>query len=145
MISDHHTALVECAARWAKRKGFRVVATDAIAPVLDTGEKPDVIAWRSGVSILIECKTSRQDFLADRKKSVRLNPLIGVGDWRFMFCPVGLVSASELPEGWGLVEMDGQKFIEAGVPGNTQWIGDKPFRGNKEAENQFLYSMLVRR
>ncbi|MES3674623.1 hypothetical protein QC589_01570 [Halomonas elongata] len=46
-------------------------------------------------------KVSRADFLADSKK--RHRHAGGVGSWRYFMCPEGLISADELPVGWGLL------------------------------------------
>lgn len=65
-----HADLVAPAARWLKgtvRCG--VVLTEA--PSMD-GESPDAIGWRSGYSVLVECKASRADFLADSRKPHRV-------------------------------------------------------------------------
>lgn len=78
-------------------------------------ELPDVIGfrtggiirdgqWESGIaSVLIEVKVSRSDFLSDRKKSFRIRPEKGMGDFRYYCCPKGLISKEEVPDGWGLL------------------------------------------
>ena len=55
-------------------------------------------------SVVIECKASRADFLADARKSFRTNPEEGLGCERFYLTTPGLISANELPKGWGLLE-----------------------------------------
>lgn len=68
-------------------------------------EIPDAIGWRRAVqSILVECKTSRSDFFADRSKYFRRNPEQGMGMARYMMTPPKLVRPEELPAGWGLLE-----------------------------------------
>jgi len=96
-----HQELVERAAAYLKgtmRCGvvFTELSTQAI-------ETPDAIGFRSGESILLECKTSRNDFFHDRKKPHRRVPQIGVGKYRFYFVPDGLVKPEEVPERWGLI------------------------------------------
>lgn len=77
-------------------------------------ELPDVIGFRTGIirdgrwdggvaSLLVEVKVSRGDFLADRKKSFRLHPEKGMGDFRYYCCPKGLIRKEEVPNGWGLL------------------------------------------
>jgi hypothetical protein len=66
-------------------------------------EIPDAIGWRSYESYLVECKTSRADFLADLKKPHRVNPDWGMGDRRYYMTPPDLVQPDELPEHWGLL------------------------------------------
>ncbi len=73
------------------------------------GENPDVFGVRHGIhshgigTFLLEAKTSRADFLADRFKPHRLNPELGMGKYRYYICPTGLIKTEELPEKWGLI------------------------------------------
>jgi hypothetical protein len=67
---------------------------------------PDAIGWkRASHSVLVECKVTRADFLADRGKPFRAKPEQGVGSERFYLTPPGLVKVEELPVGWGLLEL----------------------------------------
>ena len=113
------SALVELAVRWLRttyRCGI-ILSEQACC----TGEVPDVIGWKGvsrgapGVrrarrgascrSVLVECKISRADFLADRGKPWRLDPQSALGCERFYMAPAGLIAAAELPPGWGLLEV----------------------------------------
>lgn len=85
------------------------------------GENPDVIGFRHGTqswrefddkpylcgydvgTVLLEAKSSRADFLADKNKPHRLNYETGIGKWRYFICPVDLIQPEELPEKWGLI------------------------------------------
>jgi hypothetical protein len=70
-----------------------------------SGEMPDAIGWKRAChSVLVECKVTRSDFLADRAKPYRLKPEQGVGCERFYLVPAGLVRREEIPAGWGLLE-----------------------------------------
>jgi hypothetical protein len=82
-----------------------VVTSDTVT---DADDIPDVIGWRNGVSYLIECKASRADFKADAKKPQR-SAGTGMGEYRYYFCPKDLLEKIEIPEGWGLIELDGKK------------------------------------
>ncbi len=74
--------------------------------VSDGFELPDVIGWMvNGTSWLIEVKTSRSDFLVDRKKAFRKEPSLGLGNFRWYATPPGLVKPEEMPLGWGLLEV----------------------------------------
>jgi hypothetical protein len=67
---------------------------------------PDAIGWkRANHSVLVECKVTRADFLADRCKPFRQKPDQGVGCERFYLTPAALVKPEELPVGWGLLEL----------------------------------------
>lgn len=139
-----HDQLVEIADRWLKRKGCQVRITDQMRASTLSGEQPDNVGWRDGLSLMIECKTSRGDFLADQKKRFR-RTREGMGDWRFYLCPEGVITPEDLPEGWGLLWVKNGKVQEiTGVPANTQWWSRKPFEGNKRDETILLTSALRR-
>lgn len=112
-----HADLVEIAEKWLlKRCGFAFRELTTFA-----GETPDGIGFRSGGSILVECKATRSDFLSDKKKFFRRKPEMGVGMFRFYMCPIGLIKPEELPEKWGLlyVSDSGQVRQKAGPKGNV--------------------------
>ena len=141
-----HDILCTKAKEWLKRQGCKVAFHDKFKAVTGTGEQPDAIGWRSGASILIECKASRSDFLSDKGKRFRKDPGMGMGDWRFYFCPPGVVTLDDLPDGWGLLYCRENKVERVfGLPrNNADWFDGKPFDGNKHAENSMLVSALRR-
>lgn len=140
-----HDNLCLLAERFLTKQNFGVVFHDKFKAYTNSGEQPDCLGFRSGLSCLIECKTSRSDFLVDKRKKFRINPQMGLGDWRFFLTPKGLVTVDELPTGWGLLETDGKRVIKVfGFPTNTEWFSDKPFTGNKQAECDYMYSALRR-
>jgi hypothetical protein len=72
---------------------------------------PDAIGWKRRChSVLVECKVSRADFLADRAKAWRQNPESGVGSERYYLSLAGMIAAKELPTGWGLLEARGREI-----------------------------------
>ena len=99
---DAHAKLVLRGARWLHAQGCRVVLHDPFRAAVSTGEQPDDIGWRDGLSILIEVKVTFADFLADQKKPFRKDPSKGMGDWRFFLCPPEVIQPADLPSGWGL-------------------------------------------
>lgn len=140
-----HSVLVERAARWLKNQNCGVVFDDRFCPATPNGEQPDAMGFRSSVSIMIECKSSRSDFLSDKRKRFRANPILGMGDWRFYMCPPDIIKVKDLPEGWGLLYFDGRVVKKIhGVPPNTQWFSKKPFQGQRDAELSMMYSALRR-
>jgi hypothetical protein len=96
-----HSRLVALAAAWLrKRKLCSVVVTE----LTHSGpESADAIGFRMGLSWLCECKASRADFLADKKKHFRRYPASGMGTRRFYVCDDGVIEPVDLPEGWGLL------------------------------------------
>jgi len=134
-----HSQLVELAVRWLRRQGCRVILHDPFRTPL--AEQPDAIGWRDGLSLLVEAKTSRADFLADAQKPWRIDPAKGMGDWRFFLAPAGLLSPDELPPGWGLLEAAGARVrLAAGGPRGNRWWGDIPFVACKRQETSMLVS-----
>ena len=97
-----HARLVTMAVRWLR--GYRcgvVLSEQACA----SGEMPDAIGWKGAChSVLVECKVSRADFLADRAKAFRSHPELGVGCERYYLVPAGLLSERDVPTGWGWLE-----------------------------------------
>ena len=97
-----HAQLVQHAVRWLRAYRCGVVLSEQACA---SGETPDAIGWkRASHSVLVECKISRADFLADREKPWRQKPESGVGCERFYLAPAGLLRPEELPAGWGLLE-----------------------------------------
>jgi hypothetical protein len=101
-----HAQLVEKAVRWLRHYRCGVVLSEQACV---SGEMPDAIGWkRANHSVLVECKITRADFLADRAKPFRSKPERGVGCERFYLTPANLVRPEELPTGWGLLELRGR-------------------------------------
>ena len=113
-----HGDLVERAVRWLRNSERCPLVIGDFRWL--SGECPDAMGWSArGVSTLIECKASRADFYADRRKGWRHNGR-GVGDRRFYFTPKGLVRPDELPDGWGLLEVWGQQVRRIVKPETRQ-------------------------
>lgn len=111
-----HSAIQAAVARWLRKQqdgpAFRsacsVVLTDLVAC---TRETPDVIGWNSYLSVLVEVKASRSDFLAERKKAHR--SVRGMGTRRYYAAPAGMLQPEEIPDGWGLLEIGERGAIMA--------------------------------
>lgn len=114
---SEHARLVSSGAAWLRRQGFAVVATELSTAA--TQEIPDVIGFRSLCSVVIEAKVSRADFLRDKKKWHRQRG--GLGIYRFYLCPPGIISASELPERWGLLHDNGATVARVVCPRGNMW------------------------
>lgn len=115
---DHkkHELLVKRAVEWLRRyyKCGVILSEQYCA----TGEVPDVIGWRDRCkSVLVECKVSRADFLADAEKPFRRNPEEGMGSQRFYMAPAGVIRPQELPAHWGLLELEGREVQLVVKPG----------------------------
>lgn len=101
-----HGDLVRVAERWLRNtKRCGVVLTEHVGG----HEVPDAMGWKGGTSYLVECKVSRADFFADRRKTSRYQPQFRPAVHCWYLVPFGLVTADELLPGWGLLEYDGQR------------------------------------
>jgi len=136
-----HSECVEAAARYMSKR-CPVVLPEFFS---HNAELPDVIAWRHDYSTVIECKASRGDFLADKKKHFRMYPEKGMGDYRYFCCPKGMISKDELPDGWGLLYVYPSGLVRE-VKGSfvvnedpTSWQNQGKFKKNIEAELYLLF------
>ena len=114
-----HHQLCERAAAWLR-------SNQKCDPVLtrvgSTAEVPDAIGWALQGRVVIECKTSRADFLNDKKKYTRLKhpehgwtyrgkthhrkelieqgyieePVLNMGCRRFFMCEPGIIEAEDI-------------------------------------------------
>jgi hypothetical protein len=97
-----HSVLVNRAVDWLRRYGCGIILSEQYCA---TGEVPDAIGWKGFCkSVVVECKASRADFLADANKSFRVKPEEGLGAERLYLAPAGIIKPEELPKYWGLVE-----------------------------------------
>src|SRR4051812_45775163 len=110
MASVTHQHLVAKAVEWLRaRYRCGVILSEQYC---STGEVPDAIGWKKQChSVIVECKASRADFLADATKSFRVKPEDGLGCERFYFAPAGTIKLEELPTGWGLLEYARREVI----------------------------------
>lgn len=131
-----HDELVERAVRWLKGTGKCGVAVPEL--VTYASENPDAIGWKDQglTSIMIECKISRADFLADRKKWVRRQAERGVGDLRYYMTIDGVISPEELPKNWGLLIVRG-RTVRCAVKADRQ-------PSSVKASQIMMYSLLRR-
>lgn len=136
-------------AKWMKRQGFAVVATEVVA--LGCQEIADVVGFRSTCSMILESKVSREDFLRDLKKPHRHEG--GLGLYRFFICPPGVILESDLPPRWGLLYYRGKMIEEVVRPAGNFWPGPdtklpqwRAFQNQPDlhAERKVLFSLCRR-
>lgn len=97
-----HAQLVDIAVHWLRTYRCGVVLSEQACV---TGETPDAIGWKGKCySVVVECKVTRGDFLADLKKPWRNDAGHALGCERFYLAPRNLISVDELPAGWGLLD-----------------------------------------
>lgn len=143
-----HSELVDRAERWLKNTmGCGVVLKELTSYCSET---PDAIGFQSGHSILVECKASRADFHAGKKKLFRQFPEQGMGNYRYYMCEPGIINSDDLPEKWGLLHVKGKRVIQVvnalNPKGGNIAQGDNRFRSEWliREERKLLYSALRR-
>jgi len=132
-----HKQLVKRAGIWLRNNQVCTVVLTELTT--SNSEIPDVLGFFSngGGSILIECKATRADFLADKKKIFRQHPEMGMGLQRYLATPKALVKEEELPNRWGLLWL-----TEHRVTVVKEASGSEEY--NKRAEITMLVSVLRR-
>jgi hypothetical protein len=121
-----HARLVRKAVAWLRSYRCGVVLSEQACI---SGEMPDAIGWKRAChSVLVECKVSRADFLADRAKPFRQKPDSAVGCERFYLAPHALIRPEELPAGWGLLELHNRE-IEMIRASKKNLRSEEGFRG----------------
>jgi len=105
-----HKDLVKIGKRWLKEIAkCDIVIAERSAP--GSPEVPDVFGVKNSKhSFLLECKASRSDFRADDNKWFRHNDL-GMGQTRYYLAPKNIIPLEEVPESWGLLEVEGKKVV----------------------------------
>jgi Holliday junction resolvase len=72
-----HAELVEIGVKWLRTEvGVLMAVTEQKS---SANEIPDILAYKGGHSILIECKVSHEDFIADRRKPSRISESAPMG------------------------------------------------------------------
>lgn len=138
-----HDVLVTAAAQWLRvDRACSIVSTEIRTHAT---EIPDVLGWREIYSYIVECKTSRSDFLADQHKPWRKHPEQGMGMFRYYCTPPRLLHPEEVPCGWGLLEAWGNSIepIIDPIPryGESTAV---PFARNTDGEILVLQSIIRR-
>jgi len=134
-----HNKLVEVAKWWlVSAKGCNPVFTEKGSARIS--EVPDAIGWVKGESILVECKSTRADFLKDKAKNFRIATHTGMGNWRYFLFTKELYEQVDvkIPEGWGVLVCD-----DRGQAKQIRLRGSSEFPSNLKAERDFLRSRIL--
>jgi hypothetical protein len=100
-----HAKLVHVAARWLRTYAkCKVVLTEYANKYPET---PDALGWTAQETcILVECKVSATDFVADKQKAYRAIWSDGIGDQRYYLLTSALwqqLHLSSIPDSWGIL------------------------------------------
>lgn len=100
-----HYKLCCLGAKWMQKQVYGSYKYIAVELVCIGAENPDVWGTNGYNSMLIEVKTSRADFLKDKKKFARQeqNSKYATGNFRYYLAPDGIIDISEVPDDWGLI------------------------------------------
>ena len=141
-----HSTLVQAGYKWLLSIGCAFAFKELVTVSKET---PDVIGFKGNNSYMLECKTSRSDFFADKKKSFRKYPAEGMGRFRFYVCPKNMLKVEDLPTNWGLIYVNGNGKAEIQHNPYCKSLTGNIFKGgfykrNKENEMRMMYSALRR-
>lgn len=155
-----HKELCQLAVKWLRRPnsqkghGCEIAVSEASSGW--DGECPDAIGFkmqRIVKSVLVEVKTSRADFLADKNKPHRNGTVQALGNWRYYMCPTDIIQPEELPEKFGLLYVNKRGHIKhivspfintGGYSYAHQWMSDN-FQETNLFREVFLLARLLRR
>lgn len=137
-----HRELVERAVRWLRsHHRCRVVLAEIHSAA---GERPDAIGWKSVCQcVLVECKTSRSDFLVDARKTGRRLPEMQLGHerWYFVADPTIATPEEVHARGFGLAVVDGRS-VKRVLKAPSHNAGD--WGSGARREVSLLVSVLAR-
>jgi len=138
-----HSALVALAHQILKRMGYPYILCE---PGF-RDEMPDAFGMSENMTCLIECKATRSDFLADRKKDFRIHPEKGIGQQRIYLVNKGVCTPEELPQGWQMIEaVDDHTVITEYGDLKKHWKDEYMFRErNLDSEYRLMCSWAYRR
>ncbi len=132
-----HKRLVEMASCWLRVSKFcNPVFTEKGSANLS--EFPDAIGWTANDCIVVECKTSKQDFNNDIKKECRTNKE-GLGNKRYYLLPRAIYEKVQIPDGWGVLIAEDYRSIAR----QERFKGSKEFDRNHLKEIYFLRSRIL--
>lgn len=143
-----HRQLCERARSWLLGRGRCSIALVEFKTILS--EIPDAIGFRNSgrESLLVECKASRSDFLADKNKPHRIGESDALGTYRWYMCEPDVIRIEDLPERWGLLYVDERqvKIIAGEDPYRTCWPPESDVWRwpNPAGDCVLLYSALRR-
>lgn len=150
-----HKELVKRAERWLRNTLHCRVVLSELVSYTQSGETPDAIGFKSRETILVECKMSKSDFYADRKKPSRNWRMTeklktkgfaypALGDWRFYLTYPGLLDGCKLPNGWGWYEVHGRYVKYKYGAKYHETIKTRPCKSHWQSERAILLSALAR-
>ena len=132
-----HTDLVDRAERWLRgTKQCKPVFIEVGSGAMEACEFPDAMGFGPHSSIVVECKSSRSDFLSDKRKPHREYPDLAMGNARYYMCEPSVINESELiRNGMGLLYVYRRKVK---VIKESRF-----FQSNLNAERRYMRSRLL--
>ena len=135
LLRETHQELVERAARWVTKHCRCHVVLQEFKCF--AAEIPDVIGFSNYRSVVVECKVSHSDYLADLKKPHH-QKVQKLGNLHYYLTLPGLIQPQELVNGWGLLYAQPHKIekIQECVPNRRLEV--------KNEEWYLMYSLMRR-
>lgn len=131
-----HKDLVSAAVNWLETEHKCPLVFPELK-VTAQKEIPDVIGFfDDGITVVIECKTSKANFTGDKKKPYRKYPEDGLGDYRYFAVTENVrLYQDEIPKNWGLIFFDKH--------GSSVEIEPERFdKSNKRSESALLVAAI---
>ena len=133
----NHNELTKYGKQWLKKaKKCNPVFTEQGSA--NFSEMPDVIGFKADICIVVECKISKSDLYADRKKLFREKG--GLGDERYYLITAELYEECKNFDfrGWGIIVC-----TEFGVIKKARGTYSIEFKSNIKNERDFLRSRIL--
>lgn len=134
-----HSDLVQRAKRWLEHAHGTKYACGVVLAEYRcySPEIADVIGFNAHHSIVIECKVSRADFKADRRKAHRRRNN-RLGNYRYYLTLPNVACPQDIDNGWGLLYASDKRIAEVKP---SEYFADDSV---KRAEWSILYSIARR-
>jgi hypothetical protein len=133
-----HNQCIDISANWlANQKnrsigwGCKIILREPSGYLLSVGESlPDILGIWDEMTVNIECKVSRSDFLSDKNKK-HSHP---IGNYKIYACPHNMILPSEIPNGWGLLYVNGR---------GGKLIVDPIFKKDQKSADKFMCDLIL--
>jgi len=134
-----HSDLVQQAKKWLEKAHGTKFACGVVLTEYNcaTPEIPDVIGFNHQYSILIECKVSRADFKADKRKPHRQYTK-KLGNLRYYLTLPNVACPEDIENGWGLLYATDKTINE--IKESEYFVDDSV----RACEWSILYSIVRR-
>jgi hypothetical protein len=128
-----HQELVKYAGLWLQNaKGCNPVFIEK--GFSGCAEIPDAIGWTAHECILVECKTSKEDLIANSKK------VLAIGNLKYFLMTEELFQEcrDKIPEGWGVITVNSNLMYR-----QERFKNSTVFESDLKSEVRYLRSRIL--